>query len=68
MTDDMKEQQKKCLVLYCESCRGPNAIRYRQNTLYVEEELNWVTLCPECKRENDENWEERWREYESSRG
>lgn len=52
----------------CEHCgtESGEVVRHRQNTQYVNQEMNFVTLCPECKAENDEYWEERWAEYHSS--
>jgi len=48
-------------------CDSLNATRQRQNTQYVEDAWNWVTLCPECMKANSEHWNERWREYNSER-
>ena len=47
----------------CNRCGKPNAITYHQRTMYVNEEDNWVTLCELCKEENDEYWDEMWKEY-----
>lgn len=47
----------------CECCGDPGGVRYRQNTMYNDDERNFVTLCPECRIENDEHWEEMWKEY-----
>ena len=44
-------------------CRSMNATTYRQRTFYVDEKLNWATLCPKCRIQNDEYWNERWAEY-----
>ncbi len=53
--------------LICEWCSATEGvIRYHQNTQYVDKERNWVTLCPECRVENDENWREQWRDYWNS--
>lgn len=46
-------------------CESKNATRQRQNTAYNDDERNWVTLCPECAKANDEHWAEMWREYYS---
>jgi len=40
---------------------------YRQNTEYVDEASNWVTLCAPCRQRNDEYWEAMWAEYYSGR-
>ena len=47
----------------CQWCKADGAVRYRQDTKYVEEHRNWVTLCPECKKENDEHWKEMWSDF-----
>jgi hypothetical protein len=47
----------------CEACGNPNGERYRQNTQYCNDEYNFVTLCPECRIENDEHWAYMWKEY-----
>jgi hypothetical protein len=46
-------------------CERTDAVRQRQNTAYVDDEYNWVTLCPECMKENREYWDERWADYYS---
>ena len=51
----------------CERCDSRNATKHRQNTSYVDDEFNFVTLCPICKEDNDEYWQERWDEYNSGR-
>ena len=40
---------------------------YHQNTEYVDEASNWVTLCAPCRQQNDEYWEAMWAEYYSGR-
>jgi hypothetical protein len=50
----------RCQYHYCGSDDG---VLYRQNTSYYEELRNWVTLCPSCKRYNDDCWDEQWKEY-----
>lgn len=50
----------------CERCGRLNAETYRQNTFYSDDKLNWVTLCEECRKDNDEYWKEQWEEYYSS--
>jgi hypothetical protein len=52
--------------LKCERCDSINAWRHRQNTNYVDEEANFVTLCQECKDENDEYWQEMWEELRNN--
>ena len=49
----------------CQGC-GKESIdvkRRRQNTLYVDNEMNYVNLCKDCQQENDEYWTERWNDY-----
>lgn len=57
--------------LPCQGVYGPcpnhNAARQRQNTAYVDDSQNWVTMCPECAAINANNWEEAWAEYWSGR-
>lgn len=54
--------------LTCERClvQSSKVERYHQNTAYINEESNWITLCPPCRKENDEYWTERWDEYYGS--
>ncbi len=48
----------------CQRCmKEKNVITYHQRTMYEKEEDNWVTLCESCKEENDEYWDEMWKEY-----
>jgi hypothetical protein len=49
-------------------CPNQNAARQRQNTSFVEEERNWVTLCPACMAANAEHWERVWSELYSGCG
>lgn len=46
-------------------CKGVK--RRRQNTAYQDEESNYVTVCPICFEEIQENWAEMWKDYWSSR-
>ena len=56
-------------TLKCDGWEGPcdrhDAVRQRQNTAYVDDKQNWVTLCPDCMAQNDAHWNERWDEYYS---
>ena len=49
----------------CEHCsrRWCGAKRRRQRTEYVDDNLNWSTLCDGCQEYNDEYWGDRWGEY-----
>jgi hypothetical protein len=49
----------------CQRCGSPGAITYEQRTRYVDHKLNIVTLCPICKEENDDYWDERWEDFYS---
>lgn len=49
----------------CQWCDSSPAIHYHQNTRYVEESRNWVTLCKDCKEENDDHWKELWEMFYS---
>lgn len=55
--------------IQCQGCEGPcksnNAIRRRQNTKYVDDERNWVTLCDDCMEVNEAYWKERWADFYS---
>ena len=69
-TNRLTEESSKCTLetgISCQGAEGPcdslNATRYRQRTAYVNEELNWVTLCPSCREVNNAYWNERWSEY-----
>ena len=59
------------IKLQCKGFQGPctrvDATLHRQNTAYVEDSMNWVTLCPDCAKENHAFWEEQWREYWSDK-
>jgi len=57
------DEEKLTSELCCERCESPHAKRRRQNTRYVDDEMNWVVLCDECMAENDAHWEEMWRWY-----
>lgn len=54
---DVQPNNLKCQ--FCEKV-GADVVHYRQRTLYVEEEMNWVNACPECKLMNDEYWDGMW--------
>lgn len=47
-----------------EECKKKGKWR-RQNTKYTEEYLNWVFLCDDCMKANEEHWKERWDDYYS---
>jgi hypothetical protein len=44
-------------------CDRQDAVRFRQNTKYVNEEENWKVLCPACQKANEEYWRDMWFEY-----
>lgn len=49
--------------LECDRCGDCGAERQRRNTAYINDEYNFVTLCPDCMEIEREYWEERWEEY-----
>lgn len=57
--------------IQCHGVDGPcpslNARRQRQNTAYVDDEHNWIVMCPECAEANAEYWEDMWRDYYAGR-
>jgi hypothetical protein len=50
----------------CIRCNCSGAKWRRQNTAYVDDEMNFAVLCDECQVEVDEYWQERWDEYYGS--
>lgn len=38
----------------------------RQNTMYCDEDSNYVECCIECFNEIQEHWKEEWQEYYST--
>lgn len=49
----------------CERWRRDIECR-RQNTAYLDDEANYITVCMDCYEEIQDYWEERWREYWAS--
>ena len=63
--DEMSEK------LICQGIDGPcdrPAKKQRQNTMYTDDSKNWVTMCEECAKYNDERWGEMWNEYRTDIG
>jgi len=58
---DVLSMSEKCIHPHCDK----DGERYRQNTAYVNEESNWVVLCPEHIEENEAYWADMWAEYYS---
>lgn len=52
-------------TLTCKMCGAKNANHNRQRTAYVNDDMNWADLCPECQKEADEYWDEMWSDYYS---
>lgn len=50
----------------CERCNRFGAETYHQHTCYVDYDSNIVTLCPECREENDQYWADMWSDYYSA--
>lgn len=62
LSRDGVEEGSQC----CQGVDGPcynKATKRRQNTAYTDDNMNWVTMCDECAKFNDERWDEQWREY-----
>ena len=55
----------KSRVTRCQCCGSFGATTQRQNTRYVNDAQNFVTLCPRCHEENDAHWEAMWSDYYS---
>ena len=49
----------------CKACKKDGAEKRRQNTAYYNDEENFAILCPDCQKDADEYWQERWDEYYS---
>lgn len=55
--------------MICHKCEqeDPTTIRRRQNTAYVHEESNWITVCDTCFEDVEEYWKEMWEQYYGGR-
>ena len=53
----------------CDGFQGPcdsiDAVRFRMNTAYHNEESNFMNLCPYCQKECKEFWDAEWKELNS---
>ncbi len=51
--------------LTCDRCQvGDDTVTlHRQRTHYYDDASNWVTLCSDCRTDNDEYWDEMWADY-----
>jgi len=58
-----KQKSDVCEHPHCNETE--DLVFYHQRTRYVEEDRNWVTLCPVHRKENDEYWDDMWAEYYS---
>lgn len=53
---------------YCRFHGHPHRPRkYRRNTAYVDDTMNWGFGCPLCEKEDYDDMQELWDEYNSSR-
>ena len=53
---------------YCGYCGQMKPVSVqRQNTQYVDEQMNWIVCCDGCFIWIEEEWAERWAEYNASR-
>jgi len=50
----------------CCLCRGPGE-RFRMNTAYTNDELNYSIACDICQKVIQEQWNDEWRDYYGSR-
>ncbi len=52
----------------CPCCerRSKSIESRRRNTRYVDDDLNFITSCDDCFREDDRYWKEQWDDYWSS--
>jgi hypothetical protein len=46
-------------------CKRVDAVKYRMNTRYVEDEKNYQILCPDCQKACDIHWADMWSDYYS---
>ena len=53
---------------FLHSCDSDEAVRYRMHTQYVNEDSNYMDLCPDCRADCDAYWKEMWEDYYSSQG
>jgi len=44
-------------------CERTDAIEFRMNTRYADEERNYRVLCPVCQQHSEEYWADKWAEY-----
>lgn len=55
------------LRVQCEGFDGPcdslKAKRRHKGTAYIDDELNYVTICDSCYEKEREYWDDMWREY-----
>ena len=51
----------KCIG-FEESCQNIGTFR-RQNTAYVNDDLNWMYLCDDCQKVASEYWKRMWDDY-----
>ena len=56
----------KSRFVRCQHCKCFGAYYGRMNTQYVEDERNYITLCPVCWDECNEYYSELWSDYYSS--
>lgn len=47
---------------FSHSCDNNDAVRFRMHTAYVDEEKNYMNLCPDCQKDSNEYWQEQWNE------
>lgn len=47
---------------FLHSCDNDGAVRFRMHTAYVDDEKNYMNLCPACQQDSNEYWQDMWDE------
>lgn len=47
----------------CQHCGAEGAEKRRQASAYVDDKLNFATLCDDCQKESHEYWMDMWNDY-----
>ena len=55
------------LMIKCCCCPAPAGQHRRQNTAYLDDELNWIYVCDRCNEDIEEYWKDMWEDYYRSR-
>lgn len=47
----------------CPCCKKIKKLqKYRRLTQYHNDEVNWITCCKGCKKQDDEHWNAMWKD------